>query len=63
MSDELPYQNWSDEAEAIARLHGMEMLDAYLDLARRLEKRGDIEGSIDVLESGIDASSIQGQLQ
>ncbi len=62
MSDQQPYHDWNAEADQIARLHGIERLDAYLDLAQRLEQRGDIEGSIDILKNGIDSSSVQGRL-
>jgi hypothetical protein len=63
MPEEKPYHDWNAEADQIARLHGVQKLDAYLDLAQRLEERGDVEGSIDILKSGIDSSSVQGRLQ
>lgn len=62
MSEQQPYHDWNSEADQIARLHGVEKLEAYLELANRLEQRGDIEGSIDILKDGIDSSSVQGRL-
>jgi len=41
-----------DEATAVARLVGVEKLDAYLDQAQRRVPRGDVEGGIDLYKKG-----------
>ena len=63
MSSPPSYFDWGPEADQIARLHGVEKLDRYLDLARRVEEGGDVEGAIDLLKRGINAASDQERLQ
>lgn len=63
MNGRTPHRHSTPEADAIARLSGVEQLEAYLNLAHRLRDTGDVEFEIDILRRGINAASIQGRLQ